>query len=82
MKLNIKNSIYRSGNGAGPGLPVIGGRLINERPDSEMGIVQAANARREMKQQRKIQMQAEAYARGEQMAEMDKVMRGMEGCCD
>jgi len=83
MKLNMKNSIYQSGyNGGGPGLTVRGGRLINNRPDSEMGIVSAANARREMKQQRKIQMQAEAYVRGEQMSEMNEMMRNMGSCCD
>jgi hypothetical protein len=72
MKLSMKNSIYQSGyNGGGLGLTVRGGRLINNRPDSEMGIVSAANARREMKRQSKIQMQAEAYVRGEQMSEIN-----------
>ncbi len=84
MKFNIKNSVYLSqSNGAGPGLPVRGGRLINERPMPEMGIVQAANARREMKQERKIQMQSEAYVRGEQMSELNEMMMmGKNGCSD
>lgn len=82
MKLNLSQSIYaNSSNGAGPGLTVQGGRLINSRPNSEMGIVQAANARREMKRERKIQTYAEAYARGERMAEMDEMMRSMSSCC-
>jgi hypothetical protein len=80
MKLNMKNSIYQSGS---PGLSVQGGRLINNLPSSEMGIVKAANARKEMKRDKKIQMQAEAYLRGEQMAEIDKSMRMNGGsCCD
>ena len=75
MKLNLSQSIYASGsNGAGPGLTVQGGRLINSRPNSEMGIVQAANARKERKRQEKIQMQAEAYVRGERMSEMNEMM--------
>jgi hypothetical protein len=83
MKLSMKNSIYQSGySGGGPGLTVRGGRLINNRPDSEMGIVSAANARKEMKRQSKIQMQAEGYARGEQMAEVNKQIRSMGDCCD
>ncbi len=82
MKLSIKNSIYQSGyNGGGNGLTVRGGRLINDRPNSEMGIVQAANARRERKRDEKIQMQAEAYVRGERISEMNEMMRGMD-CCD
>lgn len=82
MKLNLSQSVYaNSSNGAGPGLTVQGGRLINSRPNSEMGIVQAANARREMKRERKIQTYAEAYARGERMAEMDEMMRSMSSCC-
>jgi hypothetical protein len=82
MKLSMKNSIYQSGySGGGPGLTVRGGRLINNRPDSEMGIVSAANARKEMKRQSKIQMQAEGYARGEQMSEMNNMMRGLDSHC-
>jgi len=83
MKLNLSQSIYANrSNGAGPGLTVQGGRLINNRPNSEMGIVQAANARKERKRQDKIQMQAEAYVRGERMSEMDEMMRGMCSDCD
>jgi len=82
MKLKLSNSVYQSGyNGGGPGLTVRDGRLINDRPNSEMGIVQAANARRQMKIEKKINMQAEAYVRGERMSEMNEMMRGMD-CCD
>ena len=62
------------------GLPVRDGRLMNNRPDSVMGITAAAIARKEMKRERKIEMQAEAYVRGERMSEMDEMMRG--GCSD
>jgi hypothetical protein len=82
MKLNLSQSIYaNSSNGAGPGLRVEGGRLINDRPNSEMGIVQAANARKERKRQEKIDTYAQAYARGEQIAEMNKMMSSMMGGC-
>lgn len=82
IKLSIKNSVYQSGyNGGGPGLTVKGGRLINNRPDSEMGIVSAANARRQRKKEDKINMQAEAYVRGEQISEMNEMMKGMDDCC-
>ena len=81
MKLKLSNSVYQSGyGGGGNGLTVRDGRLINERPNSEMGIVQAANARRQMKIEKKINMQAEAYVRGEQMSEMNEMMRGMSSC--
>lgn len=60
--INSINSIY------GSGLTVSGGRLVNHAPDGVMGIVAAANARREMKHERKIQMQAEAYSRGQMMS--------------
>jgi hypothetical protein len=79
--LNLKNSIYKNGYAASPGLRIEGGQLINDRPNSEMGIVQAANARREMKRERKIQMNAEAYVRGEQISEMNEMMRSMSSCC-
>jgi hypothetical protein len=54
------------------GLPVRDGRLMNDRPDSVMGITAAAIARKEMKRERKIQMYSEAFERGEMMADMKK----------
>lgn len=80
MKLTIKNSVYNTT--AGSGLSVQGGRLINDRPNSQMGIVSAANARKEMKRENKIQMQAEAYVRGERMSEINEMMSGMSPGCD
>ena len=81
MKLNLSQSIYANrSNGAGPGLTVQGGRLINDRPNSNMGIVEAANARKERKRQEKIDTYAQAYVRGEQISEMNEMMRG--GCSD
>ena len=59
------------------GLPVRDGRLMNNRPDSVMGITAAAIARKEIRQEKKIQMQAEAYVRGERMAEVDEMMSNM-----
>ena len=82
MGMSLKNSIYQSGyNGGGPGLKVENGRLINNSPNSEMGIVQAANSRREMKREQKVQMQADAYARGEMMVESRKMVQRMIGGC-
>ena len=82
MKLNLSQSVYaNSSNGAGPGLTVQGGRLINNRPNSEMGIVQAANARKERKRNEKIDLYAQAYVRGEQISEMNEMMREMSSCC-
>jgi hypothetical protein len=82
MKLNLSQSVYaNSSNTTAPGLRVEGGRLINDRPNGEMGIVQAANARKEMKRQRKIDTYAQAYVRGEQISEMNEMMRSMSSCC-
>ncbi len=77
QKLSIKNSIYQGGyNGGGSGLTVQGGRLINNRPCSEMGITVMAKARKEMKRQEKIEMIAEGYARGEMRVEMKENIMG------
>lgn len=54
------------------GLPVRDGRLMNDRPDSVMGITAAAMARREMKRERKIETYARAFEQGEMMADMKK----------
>ena len=47
------------------GLSVRDGRLVNDRPCGTIGIQAAAQARRERKQQEKINMMAEAYSRAE-----------------
>lgn len=81
MKLNVSNSVYQNGyNGGGSGLTVRGGRLINERPDSVMGIVQVSNAVRERKNEQKIQSKADAIVRAHSMMEMNKMMGDMD-CC-
>jgi len=83
MKLNLSQSVYANGSDAtAPGLRVEGGRLINDRPDSRMGIQKMADARRMMKHEMKVQTYAEGYVRGERMEQMSEMM-GMMGksCC-
>ena len=55
------------------GLPVRDGRLMNNRPDSVIGITAAAIARKEMKREKKVQMYSEAIERGEMMSDMRKI---------
>jgi hypothetical protein len=73
MKMKIKGSIYQN-NGAGMGMPVEGGRLVNNRPDGMTGIQQLAIARKDAKREAKINMAAEGYVRGEQMSEINEMM--------
>lgn len=84
MKMNLKNSIYQSGMNrlSENGLSVQGGRLINRGPSQEMGITSIANSRKAMKRENKIQMQAEAYLRGEQMNEAMEMLKGNGSSCD
>lgn len=84
MKMNLKNSIYQSGMNrlSENGLSVQGGRLINHGPSQEMGITSIANSRKAMKRENKIQMQAEAYLRGEQMNEAMEMLKGNGRSCD
>lgn len=80
VKLNVGNSIYQGGyNGGGPGLTVQGGRLINNAPDGRMGITKMADANREMKRQKKIDIQTEGILRADDIKEMREMMGG---CCD
>jgi hypothetical protein len=84
MKLNLSQSVYAAGsNATAPGLRVEGGRLINDRPDSRMGIQKMADARRMMKHDLKVQTYAEGYVRGERMEKMNEMMMGMmeKSCC-
>jgi len=67
-KLNISNSVYSSSEFSG--LTVRNGRLINNRPDGQTGIAQAADLRRSMKQAEKIMVVAKGTAMGETMSEM------------
>lgn len=67
-KLNLGNSIYSSS--AFSGLTVRNGRLINNRPDGQTGIAQAADIKRSMKRAEKISIVAKGTAMGEAMSEM------------
>ena len=79
MKLDLGHSVYANSSSAtAPGLRIEGGRLINDRPDSRMGIQKMADARRVMKYERKVQMVADGNVRAERMEEMGNMMMG--GC--
>jgi len=77
--LKLSGSVYRNGGSDLNGLTVRNGRLMNDRPCGNMGIVDAANARKEMRRQEKIDMIAEGYARGEMRAEMSEMIGGIMG---
>jgi hypothetical protein len=66
--LKLSNSIY-SGSKY-DGLTVRNGRLINNRPDGQTGIAQAAEIRKSMKRAEKISIVAKGTAMGEMMSEM------------
>lgn len=70
MKVNLKNSIYSKGYTMGSGLDVERGRLINNRPDGQTGIQQAAEAKAMMKRANKIEMTAEGVMLGNLRSEM------------
>lgn len=81
MKIDLSQSVYANGsNGAGPGLRVDGGRLINDRPDSRMGIEKMAEARKVMKYERKVQMIADGNVRADRMEEMNEMMFNSKNC--
>ena len=73
--LKLSDSIY-SGTKF-DGLTVRNGRLINNRPDGQTGIAQAADVRKSMKQAEKIMVVAKGTAMGEMMSEMGEI-----GSCD
>ena len=68
MKLKLGNSVYKKDlsnsvyqqSGANFGLTVNKGMLINNRPDGQTGIQQAATAKKVVKKMEKVQMMAEA----------------------
>jgi hypothetical protein len=66
--LKLSDSIY-SGSKF-DGLTVRNGRLINNRPDGQTGIAQAANIKKSMKTAEKISIVARGTAMGEMMSEM------------
>lgn len=52
-------------------LKVVGGRLINDTPEScEMGLTKFARMRKEMKQEKKMAMMTEAMTRAEINSEL------------
>ena len=68
-KKDLSNSIYQQ-SGANFGLTVNGGMLINNRPDGQTGIQQAAIAKKVVKRENKVQMMAEAVFLGNIRSEM------------
>jgi hypothetical protein len=75
MKIKMSGSIYQS-NGAGMGLNVQDGRLVNNRPDGMTGIQQMAMARKAVRHENKINTYAEGVVRGKEMNEMNKMVYG------
>jgi ABC-type uncharacterized transport system ATPase component len=70
QRLNLKNSIYQQKtSGSFSGLTVNDGMLINNRPDGQTGIAQAAQLRKSMKTAEKISVIARGTAMGEMMSE-------------
>lgn len=70
-KLSFGNSVYQTKNsGSFEGLTMKGGRLINNRPDGQTGIAQAAGIRRSMKVAEKVSIVAKGTAMGEMMSDM------------
>ena len=68
-KKDLSNSIYQQ-SGANFGLTVNGGMLINNRPDGQTGIQQAAQMRKVMHRAEKIQTMSEAVFLGNIRSEM------------
>ena len=56
------------------GLHIKNGRLINDRPDGETGIQQAARIKKVMKNQKKIDMIADGIERAEMREKLRKMM--------
>jgi len=77
--LNLGNSIYQQ-RGAGYGLAQKDGMLINNRPDGQTGIAQAAEMKKMIKRSEKISTMAEAFSIGEMRSEAMESMNGMKDC--
>jgi hypothetical protein len=73
-KKDLSNSIYQQ-SGANFGLTVNGGMLINNRPDGQTGIQQAAEVKKVIKREEKINTMSQAFYRGEMMADLDKSIK-------
>ena len=56
-------------------LTVRNGRLINTRPNSVTGIQQAAQIKKDLKREQKIQMMAEAVYRGDKMSDLEESLK-------
>lgn len=69
--LNLKNSIYQQKNsGSFNGLTVKDGMLINNRPDGQTGIAQAAQLKKSIHRAEKISTMATAFSIGEMGSDM------------
>jgi chaperonin GroEL (HSP60 family) len=66
---DLSNSIYQQ-KGAGYGLDVNDGMLINNKPDGSTGIARAANMKREMRRAEKISIYADAISLAESRENM------------
>ena len=76
QNLNLGNSIYQQKNtGSLGGLTVKDGMLINNRPDGQTGIAQAAQVKKAMHRAEKISTMSTAFMMGEAMSDMGD-------CCD
>lgn len=74
--LNLGNSIYQQKtSGSYSGLTVKDGMLINNRPNGQTGIAQAAQLKKAMQRAEKISTMSTAFMMGETMSEMGD-------CCD
>lgn len=71
--LKLSGSIYANSQKYS-GLTVRNGRLINERPDGQTGIAQAAELRRSMKKAEKVMIVAKGTAMGEMISDMGGCM--------
>jgi hypothetical protein len=69
-KLNLGNSVYQAKeSGSFSGLTMRNGRLVNNRPDGQTGLAQAAEIRKAMKVAEKVSIVAKGTAMGEMMSE-------------
>jgi ABC-type uncharacterized transport system ATPase component len=68
--LNLKNSIYQQKNtGSFEGLTVKDGMLINNRPDGQTGIAQAAQFKKSIHRAEKIATMSAAFTIGESLSD-------------
>lgn len=73
QRLDLSNSIYQQKNvGSLSGLTVKDGMLINNRPDGQTGIAQAAQVKKAMKTAEKVSIIARGTAMGDMMSDYDE----------